>query len=121
MKDHAQAVKAAAAPQASEERDASEQMWEKLIKSSICANCKHLGGCMYPANAAAPILECEMYECGPAASPRLMVVKTKQHSSDQSAGLSEDEALGLCVNCANLPRCRLPKNPGGVWHCEEYE
>ena len=121
MKDHAPAVKAAAALQVPEEADACERLREKLIESSLCVNCKHLGDCIYPTKAAAPIIECEMYECGPPASPRLTVVKAKQHSSDQSPGLSEDEALGLCVNCANLPHCRLPKNPGGVWHCEEYE
>jgi hypothetical protein len=121
MKDHAHAVKAAAATQLPEEPDASERLREKLIESSLCVNCKHLGDCIYPAKAAAAILECELYECGPAASPRLIVVKAKQHSSDESPGLSEDEALGLCANCESLPHCRLPKNPGGVWHCEEYE
>ena len=108
-------------PQAPEEPDESEKLREKFIESSLCINCKHLGDCIYPQKAARPILECEIYECGPPARPRLIVVKTKQHFSDESLGLSEDEALGLCVTCANLPHCRLPKNPGGVWHCEEYE
>jgi len=121
MQDHAHGVTAAALPQAPEEPDASERLREKLIESSLCVNCKHLGDCIYPTKAAASILECEMYECGPAAGPRLIVVKAKPHCADESSGLSADEALGLCVNCANLAHCRLPKNPGGVWHCEEYE
>ena len=121
MEDHFHALKAAALPQAPEEPDESERLREKLIESSLCINCKHLGDCIYPMKAAAPILECEMYECGPPARPKLTVVKTKQLTSAESPELSEDETLGLCVNCANLPRCHLPKNPGGVWHCEEYE
>ena len=32
----------------------------------------------------------------------------------------ESEFKGLCVNCANRHICLLPKNEGGVWHCEEY-
>lgn len=121
MKDHFHGVKTAAVPQVPEETDASEQLREKLIESSLCVNCKHVGDCIYPLKAAAPILECELYECGPPARPRLIVVKARQRLSEESPGLSEDEALGLCVNCANLPHCKLPKNPGGVWHCEEYE
>jgi hypothetical protein len=30
------------------------------------------------------------------------------------------EARGICSNCLNFKNCRLPKNPAGVWHCEEY-
>jgi hypothetical protein len=30
------------------------------------------------------------------------------------------EAKGICSNCLNFKDCRLPKNPAGVWHCEEY-
>ncbi len=33
---------------------------------------------------------------------------------------NEKEFKGLCVNCANRHTCLLPKNEGGVWHCEEY-
>ena len=31
------------------------------------------------------------------------------------------EVKGLCVNCAHLETCRLPRPAQGVWHCEEYE
>jgi hypothetical protein len=34
---------------------------------------------------------------------------------------TETEPLaGLCVNCEHRAGCTLPRDPGGVWHCEEY-
>lgn len=30
------------------------------------------------------------------------------------------EPKGICSNCSNFKGCQLPKNPAGVWHCEEY-
>jgi hypothetical protein len=30
------------------------------------------------------------------------------------------QAKGICSNCLNFKHCQLPKDPAGVWHCEEY-
>jgi len=49
------------------------------------------------------------------------LITDRQGPDSESSGAHEDPPLGLCINCENLPHCRLPKHPGGVWHCEEYK
>jgi hypothetical protein len=103
-----------------EEDDACARMlMEQLIQGSLCSNCKHQGGCAYLQQACAPILECELYECGLSEKPRLMVVK-RTCAPDEAHPESADALLGLCINCENLRGCNLPKADGGVWMCEEY-
>jgi hypothetical protein len=95
------------------------QQAEQLFNASLCANCRHQSDCGFLPRASAPIFECELYECGPAGKPRLVVVKT----ADSQLSLQGDEPealLGLCMNCENMAGCNLPKPAGGVWMCEEY-
>ena len=33
----------------------------------------------------------------------------------------DEKFKGLCMNCENRYICILPKLPGGVWYCEEYQ
>ena len=102
-----------------EDHDETTQRMERLIKASLCANCKHQGDCMFLLKASSPIIECELHECGLSSRPRLTVVK-QQVRSDTKEEFAEDNLLGLCGNCDNLRECMLPKHPSGVWHCEEY-
>ena len=99
--------------------DESAQRMQRLIAASLCANCKHQSDCVYLLKASSPIVECELHECGLSSKPRLVVVKM-QTSSDAAQPFAADEPLGLCINCANLQVCMLPKHEGGIWHCEEY-
>jgi hypothetical protein len=100
------------------DRDESAQRAARQIAASLCANCKHQSDCVYLFKASGPIIECELHECGLSAKPRLVVVK-KQLTPDMAEEPAADEPLGLCINCTNLPTCKLPKHEGGVWHCEE--
>jgi hypothetical protein len=104
---------------AQEDNDRARMLMEQLIQGSLCANCRHQGGCAFLQRACAPILECELYECGLSEKPRLMVVK-KPCAYAEDLPESDDVLLGLCVNCENLRDCNLPKPAGGVWMCEEY-
>lgn len=99
--------------------DEAAQRMERLIAASLCANCKHQDDCVYLLKASSPIIECELHECGLSSKPRLAVVK-KQAPTDIAEKFPAGESLGLCINCANLRDCMLPKHEGGVWHCEEY-
>lgn len=92
---------------------------ERLIRESLCANCKHQGDCIFLSKTCTPILECELYECGPSEKPRLVVVKKYGASADDHPD-SEGALLGLCMNCENQKGCSLPKPASGVWMCEEY-
>ena len=100
-------------------RDEPAQHMEWLMAASLCANCKHQSDCVYLLKAASPIIECELHECGLSSKPQLVVAK-KQVPSDTAEQLAADEPLGLCINCANLQVCMLPKHEGGNWYCEEY-
>ncbi len=100
-------------------RDETAQRIERLMAASLCANCKHQSECMYLLKASSPVIECELHECGLSSKRRSAELKN-QVPSDTAEQLAADGPLGLCINCANLRVCRLPKHEGGVWHCEEY-
>ncbi len=102
-----------------EDIDRAQALMEQLIQGSLCSNCKHQGGCSFLQKACAPIIECELYECGLSEKPRLMVVR-KPCASAEDLPEADSALLGLCVNCENLRGCNLPKPIGGVWMCEEY-
>jgi hypothetical protein len=94
---------------------------EQLIAAGLCSNCRHLGDCGILPKTAAPILQCEMYECGSSLRPRLSLARPPKPADDEAKGEpADEELLGLCANCDHLRVCRLPKPPGGVWQCEEY-
>lgn len=121
MTNHSQVSRAVTSRQETEQSEGVDQARKKLIEASLCANCRHLWECVFPMKATDPIFECELHECGASVTPRLILLKTKKDSREESEGAGDNEPLGLCTNCENLPDCHLPKNPGGVWHCEEYE
>ena len=119
--NHSQLAEAAILQQEAKQSEGVDQARKKLIEASLCVNCRHLWECVFPVKATAPVFECELHECGPSATPRLILLKAKKHGTEESVAAGDDEPSGLCTNCENLSHCRLPKNPGGVWHCEEYE
>jgi hypothetical protein len=93
--------------------------YESTSQMEIDWDEKHQDDCVYLLKASSPIIECELHECGLSSKPRLAVVK-KQAPTDIAEKFPAGEPLGLCINCANLRDCMLPKHEGGVWHCEEY-
>ena len=102
-----------------EDHDRIRMQMEQVIQKSLCSNCRHQGDCAFLPKACAPILDCELYECGLSEKPRLTVVKKACVPIEEQ--LERDDALlGLCINCENLRGCRLPRSAGGVWECEEY-
>lgn len=105
--------------QVAEDQERALMQMEQLVQESLCSNCRHQGDCAFLAKACAPILDCELYECGLSEKPRLTVVK-KSCAPAAELSESEDSLLGLCINCENLKGCNLPKPAGGVWMCEEY-
>ena len=121
MKNYLNAApNATVAPEINETREEA-RLRNKVLAASLCANCKNLEDCVYALRATTPIIECELHECAPVSVPNLALITDRQGSDSESSGAHEDPPLGLCINCENLPHCRLPKHPGGVWHCEEYK
>ena len=102
-----------------ESHDVAEALMEKLLDASLCANCRDQSDCVFFMKASEPIIECEMYECGPPSRPRLSLVK-KNVAAEVDELPEEENLMGLCVNCDNLKGCQLPKPQSGVWTCEEY-
>ena len=102
-----------------EEDDRIRMQMEQRILESLCSNCKHQGDCAFLLKACSPILECELYECGPSGKPRLTVVNKTCAAAATHPEIG-DTLLGLCINCENLRGCNLPKPAAGVWMCEEY-
>lgn len=105
--------------QSTEADDEAMARLERMIEAGLCSNCRHLSDCAILLKTATPILQCELFECGPSPRPRLSLVKLPALEAGE-AGVDEEGLLGLCANCDHLKACRLPKPLGGVWQCEEY-
>jgi hypothetical protein len=101
-----------------EERDREQRQMEQLVQASLCANCRHIGDCAFLSKACSPIQNCEIYECGLAEKPRLVVVKKACAPVEEPE--SNAPPMGICITCENLRGCNLTKSAGGVWMCEEY-
>lgn len=85
--------------------DIEEMMVKEM--NGLCGSCVHFDECVYRKNSTKVIIQCEVFE-----SVRTNGIKTRH----------EDAPLrGLCLNCSRNQVCHLPKEPTGVWHCEEYE
>lgn len=102
-----------------EARDDAMARLEQLIEAGLCSNCRHQCDCATLMKASAPIIQCEMHECGLSSRPRFTLLK-QQVTAAGEEGPDEETLLGLCANCDHTKSCRLPKAPGGVWECEEY-
>jgi hypothetical protein len=73
-----------------------------LIKvASVCVTCSKAPWCGHRIGEPVKEASCEDFE-------KLKGRPGKAHR-------------GLCVNCDRREGCTLPRPPGGVWHCEEYE
>ncbi|HPQ71899.1 MAG TPA: hypothetical protein PKW95_22440 [bacterium] len=83
--------------------------------SGLCMNCDHLQDCMYLAEAVHPVTFCEMHESHSHSESSSSIAESA--SADPK---SEEQVLGLCVNCDNRDTCTLPARKDGAWHCEEY-
>jgi hypothetical protein len=82
--------------------------------AGICQTCNNALTCGYRINDRRTITFCEEFD---------NVSESIEHRQAGGARAPErniDIAMGLCCNCNNIDSCRLPKPPGGVWHCEEY-
>ncbi len=88
------------------------------IHLGLCATCNHSLSCTFRRSVESPVLYCEEFDCSSPSVPQvphLTAVPAPEPRENSSSGL-----LGLCSNCEGRDSCTLPKDEGGVWHCEEY-
>jgi hypothetical protein len=82
--------------------------------ASICQTCKNDETCVLHSSTLRPTFFCEQFD------------DSSVSREDRRSGIAStpqknvDSAMGLCCNCGNTNSCKLPKVPGGIWHCEEY-
>jgi hypothetical protein len=85
-----------------------------VIYKGVCSNCEKLETCAYPSTTSDTWF-CEEYSYEkPVATP-------KEQSADVQEEAQAQKFAGLCLNCELRETCALPKAPGGVWFCGEYE
>lgn len=88
------------------------------IHLGLCSTCNHSLSCTFRRSVASPVLFCEEFDCSSPSVPpafHLTAVSAADPHENSSTSL-----LGLCSNCEGRSTCTLPKDEGGVWHCEEY-
>lgn len=79
-----------------------------IVKATgLCKKCLYAENCVIRHSYHGHIFQCEEFE---------------DHETEETAASDEsDSLLGLCMSCDKAPVCTLPKPPGGVWQCNEYE
>jgi len=97
----------------------------KQAPSGLCATCVQAADCSYRARNDEAVWYCEEFmdsAAAPAsASAELTVAGRGAVGADDTEVVELERGAGLCVNCRHNKTCLLPRNAGGVWHCEEYE
>ena len=86
---------------------------------SLCNTCVSSEDCSLVAVQESTTMFCEEFrnEDPPEKKPE----KDDESKSDDMSIINKDAPMGLCKNCDHFKECTLPKDSGGVWHCEEYE
>lgn len=85
-----------------------------IIYKGLCSNCEKLETCAYPSTTSETWF-CEEYSYQrPTKAP-------KTQAADVHDEEKPEQLAGLCMNCELRETCQLPKAPGGVWFCGEYE
>ncbi len=91
----------------------------------ICYTCNVAPNCVQRERSGdRPIWFCENFdnEVSPGTSYEETGFYHRPGESPKLPGVDEvTEFKGLCVNCDNRKLCRHAKQPGGIWHCEEYQ
>ena len=95
---------------------------ETFETQGLCSTCKNCETCMYIKTACRPVLQCEEFEPFESRPFVPLINEPLMNREQVIADMDENMDLkGLCVNCEKRYDCKFPKQPGGVWHCEEYE
>jgi hypothetical protein len=83
----------------------------------LCSNCGARDECVLSRTNKGPVNFCEEYWTTNSKADLDKPIKKK----DETKPPVQHQTAGLCINCLNRDDCRLSKNKGGVWYCEEYE
>ena len=90
--------------------------------NDLCTTCNYRPDCVRRKRHGKPVLYCEEFD--DYQPPRKKVQRGFAEYDSQEkveiSRLASERSLGLCSFCENRDSCTIPKNEGGIWHCEEY-
>ncbi len=91
--------------------------------TGLCVNCMHKEHCTFLATAQDPVICCEEYDILTPDLQRDPIESLKENPYEKQSVITEynDALQGLCINCEHNSSCKSAGQPGGVWHCEEYQ
>jgi hypothetical protein len=96
--------------------------WEALKMSirvthqGICQNCVHVGQCVQLQKSTSPVWFCDNFDCTETSECQTVNVILPP----KKVVVNQEKFQGLCSNCDQRSYCINARQPGGVWHCEEY-
>ena len=95
-------------------------MMETSQFNDICITCNFGPTCVRRKRHGKPVLFCEEFDDyqAPVIDKSPLVSEWGKKSEAEKNILNGIK--GLCANCECLTFCSVPKNGGGIWHCEEY-
>jgi len=88
----------------------------------LCATCNSREICIARHGFIGPVLQCEEFDDSMYGDTQMQGIIAGRKTNENKVENSEpDISMGLCCTCENRSFCILSKQPGGVWHCEEYK
>ncbi len=87
----------------------------RMTTSGLCSTCVNDSFCTFPRMMEVPVMQCLEFQ-GEAGRDGTRV----HHASSPRESEPVSREPGLCFWCESRQSCTFPKNPGGVWSCEEF-
>jgi hypothetical protein len=97
------------------------ELVESAARLGLCATCVHYDGCAYSEKRGeSNVIFCEDFSDGQFPVTRTLETRKPRVGRRPSASKKAKQHKGLCRNCVHTEVCAYVRQPGSVWHCEEY-
>ena len=87
----------------------------------LCSTCNNASTCAYRQRRGFDAICCELFDASGPNGHAAGVSTANLAMMAEASAADETQLWGLCVNCAHRHDCRMLRDKGAVWHCEEYE
>jgi hypothetical protein len=95
--------------------------FEEMVMDAqdLCSTCNRQPNCIRCPEPGVTLRECEEYVG--LSPPHGSTPHEQPPPIPRMTPPGEFTFLGLCANCERRHDCGRARQPGGVWHCEEYQ
>lgn len=91
----------------------------RMVSIGLCGTCSNYPLCTFPRKPDVPVMNCLEFE-GETLDEDQRASKASPRPPRNDPDPPAHEP-GLCFWCENKLTCAFPRQPGGVWSCEEFQ